>query len=158
MLRNPIVNMGNEQRDLSDQGAVGARYNGTRKRLIECLESDWGRLWAARTWASMDVWLGSPAAVLNLDWNGIMPCSHFETGGRLLLTARDVKAQTAHSYFAVRNGQSQGYFLFLTGEVGVRFYVSPGSDLYVYYSGERNKLLRDAFVMKEMKSPPISVL
>lgn len=63
-----------------------------------------------------------------------------------------------HIDFVARDGGSPRYFLIVTGEISADLYVTTGPHLRVHYSGARKKMLREAFVMKKVKFPPIFVL
>lgn len=124
---------------------------------MEFLETGGSRVLAARTRAALDIWPGWLAATLSLDDGGVSPCSLHRTGGRPLLTRRSAAAHAGHSDFAVRDKESSRPFCNATGKVSSHLYVTPGSHLYVHYSAGRKKLLREAFVMKELETPPRSV-
>lgn len=116
-LWNPTINVGDEQRDSIDRNARRARCALKRELVMEYLKSGGSGVWAARTWAAMEVWVGWLAAALNLNDNGLLPCSHSRPSKILLLTGRSVAAQTGHSDIFVRDGESPRHFFFATGEV-----------------------------------------
>lgn len=111
----------------------------------------------ARDRAGMNVWLDWLGAVLNLDQNNIVLCSFPKTGQKMLLTGPSTEVQTSHNEFAVRDGEVPVYFSIFTGAVSAPHYVTPGSHVYVHYSGARNKLLTEAFVMMEVEILPVCV-
>lgn len=109
---------------------------------METLESDETPLWVARTWGAVDTWLGWLAVILNLHSNGILPCTLFRTGGRLLLTRRGAAEKAGHNVFAVKFAMSPKYFSVAIGEVNAQLYATPGSHLYEHYIAARKKLPR----------------
>lgn len=70
------------------------------------------------------------------------------------MTRRGAAAQTWHKDYAVRDGESLRYFFNATCEVKAHLYGTLGSHLFVPYSAAREKLLREAFVMPEVETPP----
>lgn len=91
-----------------------ALYVSTLEVVMEYLESDRSRVWAALTRAGMEAWLGWLAVVLNLDQNRVLQCSLPKTDRRLLLMGRDAEAQTKQNDFLVMDGQSSRYFFIIT--------------------------------------------
>lgn len=85
--------------------------------------------------------------------NVVSPCSVSRTGRRLLLSGQGAETQTLHNDYAVRDEESPGYFLTVTGEVSAHLYVTPGSHLHVHYNAARQKLLREAFMTEAVKIP-----
>lgn len=79
----------------------------------------------------MDLWLRRPAVVLHLDDNGVLPCSLPRTGGSLLLMKLGAAAQTGHSDFVVKIGESPEYSFIVTVELSTQLYVALDSHLYV---------------------------
>lgn len=59
--------------------------------------------------------------------------------------------------FCCQRCRGVGVLLVDTGEVSAHRYVTSRSRLYVQYSGTRKKLLREAFVMDEVRATPTSV-
>lgn len=55
--RNSDTTLEDKERDRSDEYAESTRDVLTRELMKECLQSNWSRLWAAETWAEMDVLL-----------------------------------------------------------------------------------------------------
>lgn len=74
----------------------------------------------------MDVCLGCPAALLDLDENGRYFCGVTVINGKLLLTGKSAKAPTGQSDFAVRSGQSPRYYFIVTGDVSAQLWVTLG--------------------------------
>lgn len=66
----------------------------TQELVMKCLANDDNRVWAVRTRAPGNIWLGELAAVLSLDENNVPPCSVSRTSQTLLLTRRSAAAQT----------------------------------------------------------------
>lgn len=64
------------------------------------------------------------------------------------------EAQTMQSDIAIRDGESTVHFFVATFEESAHSYVTPSSNLSIHYSGARNMLLREAFVMEVIKIPP----
>lgn len=67
--------------------------------------------------------------ILSLDENARALCSLPKAGGEPLLEGRDEEAQKSHNGFDVRDEEPPAYFLIVSGEVGARLYVTPGSHL-----------------------------
>lgn len=65
--------------------------------------------------------------------------------------------QTGHKDLVASDGESPKYFFIATDEVSVHLYVTLDSNLHVYYSSARKKLLRETFVMEWMEIPLGSV-
>lgn len=91
------------------------------------------------------------AAVLILNQNGTWPCSLLEKGGKLLLTGCGAATQTGHKEVVVRDREWPGYSCIATGEVGAHFPITTESYLCVQYSVVEKKLLRELFVIEEVK-------
>lgn len=125
-----------------------------RKLLMDHLKSNGESLWAARTRAAMDVWLGWLAVVLNLDKKENFTCSFSITYGRLLLTRRWLQTQTEPKDLVAKSGESPGFFIIVTGDTGAHCYVTPWSYLCIHYHKSRNELFQQAFVMEEVHVPP----
>lgn len=134
-LWSPVIDVVDEQPDRSDRDVVRTRLPLTRELVMGYLKSNESRLWVARTQAGIFVWLCWLATVLSLDRNSVLPCSFSRNGKVLKLTRRDAKLHTRHNYSAARDGESLRCFFNISGEVGAYFYVSPGSQLQVYYTG-----------------------
>lgn len=91
---------------------------------------------------------------------GPEPCIAVRPSENWRKNAADGAGAEAHKKshdFVVRNGVSQGYLFIITDEVSANLYVTPGSDLYVHYSGARKKLLKESFVMEEVDTSSTSV-
>lgn len=58
MLLTPIINVRDEQQHKNDQKAGRARYMSVPELVIELLESEWSRVWAAWTWDGMAFFAG----------------------------------------------------------------------------------------------------
>lgn len=71
---------------------------------MKCLESGENRVWAARSRAVMDVWLGSLLQVPNLNQNVVSPCGFPKNIGGLLLTGLGTDALTSHIGFGFWDG------------------------------------------------------
>lgn len=56
-LSNHVINSSDERRDERERSAGRARYTSRRRLLMEHLENDGDRVWAARTRAALSVWL-----------------------------------------------------------------------------------------------------
>lgn len=100
--------------------------------MIECVESDESRVWAAQTRKGLRDYLGCLATILNLDQNGALPYSLLSTAGILLLTEQGAKAQTEHKNFDDKDEKSPRYFSVVTGELSPLFYVLSELHLYIH--------------------------
>lgn len=97
----PIINAADEQHDRSERDSGRARYTSVPELVMAYLECNGERVWAAKSRAATDVWLGENAAVLSLDSNGKSPCSPLRTAGRLLLTGQETEAETGTKTFCL---------------------------------------------------------
>lgn len=106
------------------------------------------------TWNGGSAWLarGGPERKLNQ----CISCSLSTNDGRVLLKWLGEKAQEGQNYLVVTDEKSQGSFFIVTAEVSTPLYVTSGLQLYVQLSCARKKLLREASVLEEARSPPIS--
>lgn len=95
--------------------------------------------------------------VLNLDENGVIPCSLPKTDEELLLRRRSVETQTDLNDFAERQQKLMEHFIVLTGEMSAHLNATSRWDLFVQYRGAREKPLRTAFVTTEVKALPCFV-
>lgn len=93
-VRSLIITEGDERHDERKRDAGRGGCTLRRKLRMEHLQDHFDRRCAARTPATMNLWPGWLAALLQPDENVRYPCSVSHTGGRLLLTGKGAKAQT----------------------------------------------------------------
>lgn len=104
------MKMGDGQQNRSHQDARKAFYASMRELVTEYLNRKRSRMWASWTRAGMGFQTSLLAAVLNLNQNGVTPCTLSETGERLLMTGPSAKTQTGQNHFVVGHQQLPGYF------------------------------------------------
>lgn len=115
------------------------------------------QIWAARTRAAINGWLGWLGGVLLLDENSVLPCNSFKNGGKFLLTGWSAPAKTVHNDLVVKGEESPGHSFTATSEVSAHLYVTPGYHLYGRHSAARKRLLNRPFVMEAIKISSRSV-
>lgn len=98
---------------------------------MERLENDRGQVEAENIQTAVDVWLGWPTALLQLDYSGRYLCSLHNTGERLLLTGKGPETQTRRSELVASGEKLHDYFLIVGGDVSAHLYVTPGSNSYI---------------------------
>lgn len=73
-----------------------------------------------------------------------------KTSGKLLLTDRGTETQTAHTDFVVKDEESPAYSFSVACKVNANLIFTPGSRLYLHFSGKTKKFLTEAFVREEV--------
>lgn len=81
-----IIGAVDKMRDKMERDAGRAWFASRRKPLMKQFEDNGVRVWAARTRAALEVWLGWLAAHLQSDDSEKYSCSLSNTGGRPVLS------------------------------------------------------------------------
>ena len=161
---NPIVNTGDEARDVLHRDMGAARYQSTNHFVTKVLEEN-GNVDYAYKRAHIDVWIGMLASMLHLDnASRTSDIDSFEplyipvTGGRYLFTGKDCDVQVGHNEFAQRpTGKTPGYFVMVTGPEAVSLYVVDHSHNWISYPEETKKILIENQHLKKITIPGNSV-
>ena len=158
---NPIVNSGDLSKDTRFQDRGIARYSSTRMLLMDEIEDDESKVWAAVSRASLDVWVAQLAALLQLRDPSSERLSIPRTGGRLLLTGKNCPRQKPHNDFEVRDcsGKKEpGYFIMVSGNDEFPLWVCDYSHHFVYGSLEERKHFAKSAKLRCITVPANSVV
>ena len=158
---NPIVNTADLEKDARGRDSGKARYSSTRKLLMDEVEQDANKVWAAVSRASLDVWIGQLVALLQLSSDGGEKLFIPKTGGRLLLTGKGCPRQKPHNDFQVRDcsGEKEpGYFIIVSGDEEFPLWVCDYSHHFVYGNIEERKAFAKSTKLRCITVPANSIL
>lgn len=88
-------------------------------------------MWAAKSRAAMNMWLGWLTTLQQLADSGEFLCGLPSLGKRLLLAGKGAKGQMAHSSTVAMSGKSSGYFLIAISSVSAVISITLGPLLYI---------------------------
>ena len=113
------MNFGDVEKDQRYQSRGMARYLSTRLLLMDEVEEDENKVWAAVSRAALDVWNGHLLALLKLHGKNSEKLVVPNTGGRFLITRKGCPRQKPHNDFQVRDCSEEkepGYFIIVSGQ------------------------------------------
>lgn len=105
----------------------------------------------------LNVWLGSLAALLNLNVRYEEPSVLLQSGETFLLTWKECPPQCGYNNFGVKERGSHGYFMIATCCEPSTLVIRPGSQTYVLYPKKTRGNLARLQYLQEIRILPNSV-
>ena len=114
-------------------------------------------VWAARARSLLDTYLGIVLAMMDISERGKYRISIPQSGGRFIVTGKDVGDQIPHNDFHPKENQSHVYFVIVTGFKAATLHVCPGSHLFVFYEKKELQKLARVLKLETIEIPPYSI-